>query len=55
MEKDQLITFTREEEKRKYYKITELGREVLKLELQRINRLFINSKGEYYYGNEKGI
>ena len=41
--------------KRKYYKITELGREVLKLELQRINRLFINSKGEYYYGNEKGI
>ena len=55
MEKDQLIAFTREEEKRKYYRITELGREVLKLELQRINRLFINSKGVYYYGNEKGI
>ena len=55
MEKDQLIRFTREEEKRKYYKITDLGREVLRLELARINRLYINSKGECYHGNKENI
>lgn len=40
MEKDGLIAFTREKEKRKYYLITELGREVLKLEKKRICRLY---------------
>lgn len=40
MEKDKLIRFLREEEKRKIYQITELGREVLELELQRIRRLY---------------
>lgn len=55
MEKDQLIRFTREEEKRKYYKITDLGREVLRQELARINRLYINSKGECYHGNKENI
>ena len=33
MEKDGLISFLREEEKRKIYQITELGTEVLQLEL----------------------
>ena len=46
MEKDGLIAFQREEEKRKIYQITELGKEVLNLELQRIERLYKNSKGE---------
>lgn len=55
MEKDQLIVFTREEDKRKYYKITELGREVLNLELSRISRLYSNSKGEYYHGDKESI
>lgn len=32
MEKDGLIRFLREEEKRKIYEITDLGREVLDLE-----------------------
>lgn len=39
MEKDGLIHFLREEEKRKLYQITDLGREVLGLEIQRIQRL----------------
>lgn len=40
MEKDGLIRFLREEEKRKIYQITELGREVLDTELKRIVRLY---------------
>lgn len=46
MEKDGLIAFVREEEKRKLYQITPLGAEVLALELRRIERLYKNSKGE---------
>lgn len=42
MEKDGLIRFIREEEKRKIYRITELGREVLELEMKRIERLYRN-------------
>ena len=42
MEKDGLITFTREEEKRKLYHITEQGEEILSLEISRINRLYRN-------------
>ncbi len=51
MEKDGLIHFSREEEKRKHYQITELGQQILDLELQRIDRLYRNSKGEYLNGN----
>ena len=40
MEKDQLISFVREEDKRKIYQITNLGREVLELEKRRIRRLY---------------
>ena len=40
MEKDGIIRFIREEDKRKIYEITELGREVLQLELKRIRRLY---------------
>ena len=50
MEKDGLITFAREEEKRKLYRITELGKEVLQLEMKRIERLYKNSKGEEING-----
>lgn len=46
MEKDGLIAFVREEEKRKLYSITELGRQILELEIQRIKRLYRNSKEE---------
>ena len=42
MEKDGLIKFIKEEEKRKIYHITELGQEVLNLEKKRIRRLFRN-------------
>ncbi len=44
MEKDGLIHFIREEEKRKIYQITELGKDVLALELKRIERLYRNIK-----------
>ena len=46
MEKDGLISFYREEDKRKLYQITELGKEILSLEIKRIERLYKNSKGE---------
>ena len=46
METDGLIRFCREEEKRKLYQLTDLGREILSLEIQRIERLYKNSKGE---------
>lgn len=46
MEKDGLIAFVREEEKRKIYQITDLGREVLEMECRRIRRLYRNSLGE---------
>ena len=44
MEKDGLIRFVIEEEKRKLYEITDLGREVLDLELKRIGRLYRTSQ-----------
>ena len=44
MEKDNLIRFVREEEKRKIYKITDLGQQVLELEMARIERLYRNLK-----------
>ncbi len=47
MEKDGLIAFVREEEKRKLYQITSLGTEILNLELHRIERLYKNSRGEH--------
>lgn len=40
MEKDKVIRFIREEDKRKIYQITELGLEVLQIELKRIERLY---------------
>ncbi len=42
MEKDGLIGFVREEDKRKIYKITPLGTQVLELEMDRIGRLYRN-------------
>ncbi|MDD6035174.1 MAG: PadR family transcriptional regulator [Lachnospiraceae bacterium] len=52
MERDGLISFLREEDKRKFYRITELGNEILELELQRIERLYKNSKGEFIGGTK---
>lgn len=40
MEQDGLIQFIREEDKRKIYQITNLGLEVLQIELKRIERLY---------------
>ena len=40
MEKDHVIRFIREDDKRKIYQITDLGLEVLQIELKRIERLY---------------
>ena len=40
MEKDGVIKFIKEEDKRKIYEITELGHEILNIELNRIKRLY---------------
>ncbi len=40
MEKDRVIRFVREEEKRKIYQITDLGEEILQIEFKRIERLY---------------
>ena len=48
MEKDGLIAFYSEEDKKKLYRLTDLGREILDLEISRIERLYRNSKGEEY-------
>ena len=45
MEKDGLIQFSREEDKRKLNRITELGEEILSLEIERIRRLYRNIGG----------
>lgn len=46
MEKDGLIEFIREEEKRRIYQITPLGEEILQIELKRIERLYHIAKEE---------
>ena len=46
MEKDGVIRFVKEEDKRKIYEITELGREILTIELNRINLLHKIAQGE---------
>ncbi len=45
MEKDGLIRFVREEDKRKLYVITETGEEILEIEIARIKRLYRNVGG----------
>ena len=42
MEKDGLINFIREESKKRLYKITELGKDILEIEINRIKRVSKN-------------
>jgi DNA-binding PadR family transcriptional regulator len=46
MEKDGLIRFAGEDDKRKMYEITPLGEEILEIEIRRIERLYRNSREE---------
>lgn len=55
MEKDHVIEFLREEEKRKIYQITELGLEILQLEYKRIERLHQIMQEERENGNEETV
>lgn len=50
MEKNGLICFVEERETRKIYQLTNLGKEVLNVELKRIYRLYQNSIGGEYHG-----
>lgn len=50
MEKSGLVQMTREENKRKYYRFTATGEEVLKAEIKRIEELYSNGKEVYGYG-----
>ncbi len=50
LEKAELIRMTKEEAKRKYYKITNFGKEVLEEEIKRITELYENGRKEYGYG-----
>ncbi len=45
MEKDGVIRFIREEDKRKIYQITQLGLELLDIETERIERLYKITRG----------
>lgn len=45
METDGLIEFVRQEGKRKLYRNTALGNEILQREIRRIERLYLNSRG----------
>ena len=55
MEKDGVIKFIKEEDKRKIYEITELGLEILNIELNRIKRLYKITQEEILYENKKAI
>ena len=44
MKKDGLIQFVKEEDKRRIFVITDLGKQVLDLEIIRIDRLYRNSQ-----------
>nr|WP_276323917.1 helix-turn-helix transcriptional regulator [Planococcus halocryophilus] len=50
MEKDGLIVLVKKESNRKFYKITDLGREILETEILRIERLYKNTRA--YEGRE---
>lgn len=55
MEKDGLIRFVREEEKRKIYEITDLGREVLQTEIACIERLYRSRRRENNMETKKAV
>ena len=55
MEKDKMIRFIREEDKRKIYQITDLGDEVLQIELKRIERLYKITQEGIDYGNKETL
>lgn len=44
MEKDGLIVFVKTESNRKFYKISDLGHEILDIEIRRIERLYKNTR-----------
>ena len=55
MEKDGVIRFIREEEKRKLYQLTDLGNQLLHLELQRIQALYKIAEEVMHNGNEETV
>ncbi len=52
IEKANLVMITRQENKRKYYKITKLGEEILEAEIERIGELYTNGREVFYHGRK---
>lgn len=52
-EKSGLVVMSREEEKRKYYKITALGEALISQEIKRLEELLENGKVEYENGKKQ--
>lgn len=52
LEKASLVVITKQEDKRKYYKITALGEEVLESEIERIEELYKNGREVFGHGKE---
>ncbi|AKN30145.1 PadR family transcriptional regulator [Clostridium carboxidivorans P7] len=52
LEKTDLVMITKQENKRKYYKITEQGEEVLEAEIQRIEELYTNGREVFSNGRK---
>lgn len=52
-EKDKLIISAGDQERRKLYKLTPLGSQLLQMEIQRLNELYGNGKKYGGYENEK--
>lgn len=52
LEKTNLVMITKQENKRKYYKITEQGEEVLEAEIQRIEELYTNGREVFSNGRK---
>jgi DNA-binding PadR family transcriptional regulator len=52
LEKANLVMITKQENKRKYYKITTLGEEVLENEIKRIEELYTNGREVFGYGRK---
>lgn len=52
LEKTDLVMITKQENKRKYYKVTEQGEEVLEAEIQRIEELYTNGREVFSNGRK---
>lgn len=53
LEHNGLVEITREDDRRKYYQITPLGKKVLQAERMRLERLYTNSRDKIWRGRQR--